>query len=65
VRDFLAGYRKAAAGVASVPSADRAFDAILELFLLEKALYELRYEIGNRPDWIPIPLRGLLELARK
>ncbi len=65
VRDFLAGYRKAAAGIASVPSGDGAFAAILELFLLEKALYELRYEIGNRPDWIPIPLRGLLELARK
>ena len=32
-------------------------------FLIEKALYELRYEAANRPDWIAIPLRGLLELT--
>ncbi len=36
---------------------------LLELAELEKALYELRYELGNRPDWVPIPLRGILTLA--
>jgi hypothetical protein len=30
----------------------------MDLFLLEKALYELRYEIANRPDWVAIPARG-------
>jgi maltose alpha-D-glucosyltransferase/alpha-amylase len=30
--------------------------------MLEKALYELRYELGNRPDWVQIPLRGILDL---
>jgi maltose alpha-D-glucosyltransferase/alpha-amylase len=35
--------------------------ALLDLFVLEKALYELRYELNNRPDWARIPLRGLLE----
>ncbi len=42
------------------------FDAaqpLLELFELEKALYELRYEIGNRPDWIAVPLAGIAALA--
>jgi maltose alpha-D-glucosyltransferase/alpha-amylase len=29
---------------------------------LEKALYELRYELDNRPTWVDVPLRGLLEL---
>jgi maltose alpha-D-glucosyltransferase/alpha-amylase len=62
-RDFLAGYRTAAQGLASVPQDDASFDATLALFLLEKALYELRYEIANRPDWVIIPLRGLLELT--
>jgi len=35
---------------------------LLRLFELEKALYELRYELGNRPDWVSVPLRGLVEL---
>ena len=34
---------------------------LLGLFELEKALYELRYEIGNRPAWAGIPLQGILE----
>jgi trehalose synthase-fused probable maltokinase len=35
---------------------------LLRLFLLEKALYEVLYELNNRPDWLDIPLRGLLAL---
>jgi trehalose synthase-fused probable maltokinase len=35
---------------------------LLDLFLLEKSLYELRYELNNRPTWARIPLRGLTEL---
>jgi maltose alpha-D-glucosyltransferase/alpha-amylase len=64
VHFFLEGYGRAAEGVASVPSNPAAFRATLELFLIEKALYELRYEIANRPDWIQIPLRGLLEITQ-
>jgi maltose alpha-D-glucosyltransferase / alpha-amylase len=62
---FLEGYMKASAGLASVPADPAAFKSTLELLLLEKALYELRYEIANRPDWIEIPLRGLMELTIK
>jgi maltose alpha-D-glucosyltransferase / alpha-amylase len=65
VRCFLEGYRGATEGVASVPADEGAFRALLELFVLEKALYELRYEVANRPDWVDIPLRGLLELAAR
>jgi maltose alpha-D-glucosyltransferase/alpha-amylase len=36
---------------------------MLGLFELEKALYELRYELGNRPSWIGIPLQGILDLS--
>ncbi len=35
---------------------------LLELFELEKALYELRYELNNRTDWVQVPLQGLLAL---
>jgi predicted trehalose synthase len=35
---------------------------LLDLFLLDKALYELNYELNNRPEWARIPLRGLSEL---
>ena len=37
---------------------------LLDLFLLEKALYEVRYELQNRPDWVVIPLRGILSLLQ-
>jgi maltose alpha-D-glucosyltransferase/alpha-amylase len=37
---------------------------LLDVLLLEKALYEVNYELNNRPDWLRIPLRGVLhELA--
>jgi maltose alpha-D-glucosyltransferase/alpha-amylase len=32
---------------------------LLRAYLLEKALYELRYELNNRPDWVNIPLQGI------
>ena len=37
--------------------------ALLDLFLLEKAAYEIRYEVANRPAWIGIPLAGLAAIA--
>jgi maltose alpha-D-glucosyltransferase/alpha-amylase len=36
--------------------------ALIELFTLEKALYEIRYELDNRPDWVGIPIGGVLDL---
>jgi maltose alpha-D-glucosyltransferase/alpha-amylase len=36
---------------------------LLGLYEIDKLLYELRYELANRPDWVQIPLRGLLEAA--
>ena len=57
---FLGAYDAGARGAALYAS--RAGDArgLLELFELEKALYELRYELDNRPDWVRMPLRGIL-----
>jgi maltose alpha-D-glucosyltransferase/alpha-amylase len=58
---FLDGYDVVARGSA-LASARAEADRLLELFVLEKALYELRYEVDNRPEWLGIPLFGLLEI---
>jgi maltose alpha-D-glucosyltransferase/alpha-amylase len=63
-RHFIEGYAKAAGGVATIPAEAQVFKDLLQLFLIEKAAYELRYEIAHRPDWIEIPLRGLLEMTK-
>ncbi len=59
---FLAGYASAAGAGLWFEGVDRP-RGLLSLFLLEKALYELRYELSNRPDWIDIPLRGVLDVV--
>jgi maltose alpha-D-glucosyltransferase/alpha-amylase len=50
-----------AAGAAALFSAFEPGAGLLGLFELEKVLYELRYEIGNRPTWAGIPLQGILD----
>jgi maltose alpha-D-glucosyltransferase/alpha-amylase len=57
---FLSAYDAAARDAALYESL-RPGNGILGLFELEKALYELRYEIGNRPTWVGIPLQGILD----
>jgi predicted trehalose synthase len=37
-------------------------DRLLRVFELEKAVYELRYELNNRPDWVKIPVAGILRM---
>ena len=50
------------AGACLVPAHDAQTSALLEFYLLDKCLYELDYEFNNRPDWVSIPLFGLLGL---
>jgi trehalose synthase-fused probable maltokinase len=45
-----------------VPSGEAAVHRLLSVFELEKAVYELRYEIQHRPDWIEIPVAGILRI---
>jgi len=59
---FLAAYEQAAR-TARLFSALDEVRGLLRLFELEKALYELRYELTNRPGWAAIPLQGILTLA--
>ena len=58
---FLAAYSRAVRGASSYPADPADVARLLELFVLEKALYEVRYEIGSRPEWVRIPIAGLLE----
>ena len=59
---FLSAYLAAARGQPFVPADDDELATTLELAMLQKVLYELSYELNNRPDWVSIPLRGLLDL---
>jgi maltose alpha-D-glucosyltransferase/alpha-amylase len=66
VRDaFLATYRDVAVagGLYADAAAFDAARALLTMFEIEKALYELRYEIDNRPEWVAVPLAGIAALA--
>jgi maltose alpha-D-glucosyltransferase/alpha-amylase len=60
---FLKAYLAAAGTASFVPQAADDLDLQLTTMLLEKALYELRYELNMRPDWVRIPLRGILEVV--
>lgn len=55
--------RASAASVRLIPSESRKFREGLNLLIAEKALYEVRYELNNRPDWLAIPLNGIRRLA--
>jgi maltose alpha-D-glucosyltransferase/alpha-amylase len=56
---FLEGYRNTIAGCGSYPSQPDQAQRLLELFVLEKAFYEISYELANRPSWLRIPLEGI------
>ncbi len=62
--EFLQSYRNVTASSGIVPAEDAAFTQLLEAYLLDKALYELVYELNNRPTWVRIPLSGVLQLSR-
>jgi maltose alpha-D-glucosyltransferase / alpha-amylase len=61
---FLSGYLSAAQP-ALLPTSERELEKLLDAYLLEKAIYEVGYELNNRPDWLQIPTRGLLQLLGK
>jgi maltose alpha-D-glucosyltransferase/alpha-amylase len=60
---FVAGYRATIArtSLSLAPTADERFAAALAAWELDKALYEIAYELGNRPDWLALPLDALLD----
>ncbi len=59
---FLQGYLLTVRHQEFLPQTHTDFKIFLEAMLLEKAIYEINYELNNRPDWLFIPCRGLIEL---
>jgi maltose alpha-D-glucosyltransferase/alpha-amylase len=59
---YLRAYFERAGDADFLPRTTEGRSALLQAFLMEKAIYELRYEMNNRPDFVRIPLEGLLEI---
>jgi maltose alpha-D-glucosyltransferase/alpha-amylase len=59
---YLNSYLATAAGASFLPDSREELSMLLEVHLLEKAVYELGYELNNRPDWAGVPLQGILQL---
>lgn len=62
---FMKAYLETVEGSAFIPKNKEDLETLMTTFLLEKAIYELNYELNNRPDWVMIPLRGIKSLMKK
>jgi hypothetical protein len=62
---FLTSYGEGIAGCCAYPDDPAVAHDLVELFVLEKALYEINYEINHRPGWVSIPVQGILSSLRK
>jgi maltose alpha-D-glucosyltransferase / alpha-amylase len=65
VDGFRAAYRKAMRGCAAYPASKKQAREMVAFFTLEKAIYEVSYELANRPAWADIPLRGVLGILAR
>jgi maltose alpha-D-glucosyltransferase/alpha-amylase len=65
VDGFRAAYRVATRGSPVYPANKLQGKALVDFFTLEKAVYEVNYELANRPDWVSIPLTGILRVLAK
>lgn len=59
---FVSGYLAAASDAPFIPQDRDELQLLLDIYLLEKAVYELGYELNNRPTWVSIPAQGILQL---
>jgi maltose alpha-D-glucosyltransferase / alpha-amylase len=59
---FLKAYQEVSRGSQFIPRSRAELALLLEAFLLDKAVYELGYELNNRPSWVRIPLDGISQL---
>jgi maltose alpha-D-glucosyltransferase / alpha-amylase len=59
---FLKSYMQLTTGNPILPRKRDDIKVILEAYLIDKAMYEVNYEINNRPDWVGVPLRGILQV---
>ena len=61
---FLGSYLETAGKARFLPKAHEELELLLTVYLLEKAVYELGYELNNRPDWVRVPVRGIAQLVQ-
>ena len=61
---FLQSYSKTTAGTIFIPQNSDDLQIMLEAYLLDKAVYEIGYELNNRPTWVVIPIRGIKHIFR-
>ncbi|HEX2030458.1 MAG TPA: maltose alpha-D-glucosyltransferase [Actinomycetota bacterium] len=61
--EYLRTYLEVAAGAPFLPKERRQLEVLLDVFLLEKALYEVGYEVNNRPEWVGLPIQALVQLV--
>lgn len=64
-RAFWDGYRRTVANSPVLPADEETQALLLSFFELEKLVYELNYELNHRPDWLPIPLKGVLGVLER
>jgi maltose alpha-D-glucosyltransferase/alpha-amylase len=62
---FLRSYLDVVADTGILPRDPERLAVLLDAYLLDKAMYELTYELNNRPTWVTIPLQGILDLIRR
>jgi maltose alpha-D-glucosyltransferase/alpha-amylase len=62
---FRAAYRRTMRGCPAYPASKRVVRQMTNFFMLEKAVYEVSYELANRPDWAEIPMRGVLDILAR
>ncbi|MEZ5239341.1 MAG: hypothetical protein R2716_10490 [Microthrixaceae bacterium] len=60
---FWRTYRDLVGGAGLIPESDEDCDLLLDTFVISKALYEVRYELSNRPAWTPWPMAALAAMA--
>ena len=62
--NYLKGYFQATANSSFMPKSQEEFSFMLGIHVLEKAIYELGYELNSRPDWVDVPIAGILEMMQ-
>ena len=62
---YIDAYLDTVKGSDFIPENKQHFDILIQTYLLEKAIYEINYELNNRPKWVSIPIRGIKYIMRR